>query len=573
MKSRMVARVALCGLALMVVVGASAASKQTKKESPKQVQSSPEQDFKLGKNSEILLNLFREINMFYVDSVDADRLTVDAARGLTSRLDPYTVYLPEQDMEQFAMMTTGKYGGIGSLIRLHGDYVIIAKPYKDSPADRAGLKVGDKILNIGGQDMTGATTEKVSSLLKGDPGTTVKLKIKRWLTDQEVDLAIKRERIAISGVPFHGWVSDSVGFIQLSEFTEDSANDLRKAFVELKNTGRLKSLVIDLRGNGGGILQEAVKIISLFVPKGTEVVATRGKNSSSDASFKTESDPLDLHTPIAVLTNSGSASASEIVAGALQDLDRAVIIGQRTFGKGLVQGTRHMGYNTYLKVTTAKYYIPSGRCIQAIDYTHRNEDGSVGIVPDSLIKAFTTSNGRTVYDGGGIAPDVKLEADYMSRFAMITYGKSYIDDFADLYYKKNILKEFNPLTFTLTDGDYAEFVAFMADKDVAYESESKALVEQLRIKAERERYLDKIKEQLDAIELQLTDDKNTNLQLHKAEIVEILEDEIILRHSYAQGVAQRRMPADPEVKRAVEVLSNRAEYDKILANVEQKSDF
>lgn len=524
-------------------------------------------DFKLGKNTEVLLNMFRDINLFYVDQVDPDKLIADAAQGMVENLDPYTEYIPEKEMENFEIMTTGKYGGIGSLIRKKGDYVLIAQPYKGFPADKAGLKIGDKIVEIDGQDVKGLNPDKVSSMLKGDPGTTVKLKVEQFSTGSVAPFTIRRERIVISGVPYYGFISDSVGYILLSDFTEDCSNDLRKALVSLKESGKMKSLVLDLRNNGGGILQEAVKIVSLFVPKGTEVVSMKGKLKQMDATFKTESEPVDLNIPIAVLTNNASASAAEIVSGALQDLDRAVLVGQRTFGKGLVQSTRPLGYNSYLKITTAKYYIPSGRCIQAIDYAHRNDDGSVAYVADSLIKEFSTHNGRKVYDGGGVSPDIKLDNEYSSRFAIITYGKGYIEDFVDQYLRRNPNVQVKIREFKLPDSEYDNFVEFMKDKSVEFESESKAALVQLRQKAERERYLDKIKDQLDIIEKDLKDDKESNLKLYRNEISEMIENQIILRTHYSQGVIEHRLNNnDSEVNAAVKLLSDRAEYNKILTS-------
>lgn len=522
-------------------------------------------DFRLGRNMEILMNLFRDVNLFYVDSVSPDKLLEDAATGMTGKLDPYTEYIPEEDMADFEILTTGKYGGIGALIRKKGDWVVIAQPYKGFPADRAGLKIGDKIVEIEGQDARGFDPARVSSLLKGDPGTTVRLKVERFATGKVEPVSIRRERIVISGVPYHGFVADSIGYIQHSDFTEDCSTDLRKALMELKASGRLKGLILDLRGNEGGILQEAVKILSLFVPKGTEVVSMRGKFKQMDATFKTEGEPVDTELPIVVLTDRGSASAAEIVSGSLQDLDRAVLLGQRTFGKGLVQSTRPLGYNSYLKVTTAKYYIPTGRCIQAIDYAHRNEDGSVGYIPDSLIREFRTKAGRKVYDGGGIMPDVRMEPNYVSRFAMILYGKGYIEDFVDDYMKRHP-EPVDVDRFALTDADYADFTAFMKDKDVEFQSESKRALARLREKAKQERYLDRIESQLDEIEKGLKDDKESNLKLYRKELSRIIEDEIILRSHYAQGVTRHKLLSDEEVKAAVELLGDKDRYRTILAS-------
>ncbi len=522
-------------------------------------------DFPIGRNAEILLNLFRDINLFYVDKVDPDELLQNAAAGMTLNLDPYTEYIPEKEMDNFEIMTTGKYGGIGSLIRKKGDYVLIAQPYKGFPADRAGLQIGDKIVEINGKSAKGYTPDTVSLLLKGDPGTNVRLKVEKFFTGQLEDVTLKRERIVISGVPYYGFVNDSIGYIQHSDFTEDCSTDMRRALMELKKEGKLKGLILDYRDNGGGILQEAVKILSLFVPKGTEVVSMKGKRKEMDATFRTETAPVDTELPIVVLTNSGSASAAEIVSGSLQDLDRAVLLGQRTFGKGLVQSTRPVGYNSYLKITTAKYYIPSGRCIQAIDYAHRNEDGSVSFVPDSLIREFTTRNGRKVYDGGGIMPDVKLPAEYASRFALITYAKGYIDDFGDQYCKRHP-EPVDVYNFQLDDAGYAEFVDFMADKDVDFESDTKAALQTLREKAMRERYIDRIDTQLKEIEKGLQDDKESNLKLYRDELSRLIEDNIILRYHYQQGVTAHKLQQDQEVAEAVKLLGDKARYQQIISS-------
>ena len=361
-------------------------------------------DFGLGRNMEIAVNMMRELSLNYVDPVDPDRLMEGAAAGMVSDLDPYTEYIPEEGMQDFELLTTGKYGGIGALIRQKDDYVRIAQPYQGSPADKAGLKIGDKILSIDGKDAKGFTTEQVSSRLKGEPGSKVKVTVEH-LDGTQQTAAIRRERIAIPGVPYAGWVADGIGYIRHSDFTEGCYEEMRAAIERLRTERPLKGLVLDYRSNGGGIMQEAVKILGMFVPKGTEVVSTKGRSEDSKQVFRTDTEPILADLPLTVLINGNSASAAEIVAGALQDLDRAVLIGQRSFGKGLVQSPRPLGYNAMLKLTTAKYYIPSGRCIQAIDYSH-SQEGSVRAVPDSLISEFTTRAGRKVYDGGGVMPDI-----------------------------------------------------------------------------------------------------------------------------------------------------------------------
>lgn len=521
-------------------------------------------DFLIGKNIQILFNMFRDVSLFYVDSVDADRLLENAAAGMVSELDPYTELIPEKEMADFEIQATGKYAGIGAIIRKSGDYVMIAQPYKNFPADKAGLVIGDKIVAIDGENIKAYDATKVSSMLKGTPGTSVKLTVEKLLTGEQVDVEIKRERIVISGVPYYGVIDGDVGYILHNDFSEDCSQDVLAAFEALKKEG-ITSLIIDLRGNGGGILQEAVKILSMFVPKGTTVVSMKGRSEDSNEIFVTATDPVDTEIPIVVLVNSMTASAAEIVSGALQDLDRAVLVGQRTFGKGLVQVTRPLGYNAYLKVTTAKYYIPSGRCIQSVDYAHRNEDGSVGTVPDSLIKEYTTVAGRKVYDGGGIMPDVRLNPNYTSGFTMSLYAQGYIEDFANDYYKRH-REGVDVDTFHLSDEEYGQFEAFMSDKEVEYDSETKEALKELRRKAEREKYADRISEELDQIAEKLKEDKVADLESFKDDVRKLLEEEIVLRYHYYEGVARRISLNDPEVRRAVEVLKNGEEYRRILTS-------
>ncbi len=521
-------------------------------------------DFLLGKNIQILFNMFRDVSLFYVDSVDADRLLENAAAGMVSELDPYTELIPEKEMADFEIQATGKYAGIGAIIRKSGDYVMIAQPYKNFPADKAGLVVGDVIVAINGESIKGYDATKVSDMLKGTPGTSVKLTVEKLLTGEQEEVEIKRERIVISGVPYYGVIDGNVGYILHNDFSEDCSQDVLAAFEALKKQG-ITSLIIDLRGNGGGILQEAVKILSMFVPKGTTVVSMKGRSEDSNETFVTTTDPVDTEIPIAVLVNSMTASAAEIVSGSLQDLDRAVLVGQRTFGKGLVQVTRPLGYNAYLKVTTAKYYIPSGRCIQSVDYAHRNEDGSVGMVPDSLIKEYKTVAGRKVYDGGGIMPDVRLDPNYTSIFTMSLYAKGYIEDFANDYYKRH-REGIDVDTFTLSDEEYGRFEAFMADKEVEYDSETQEALKELSRKAEREKYADRISEELDRIAEKLKEDKEADLESFKDDVRKLLEKEIILRYHYNGGVARHVSLNDPEVHRAVEVLKNGEEYRRILTS-------
>ncbi len=519
-------------------------------------------DFGLGRNMEITVNMMRELSLNYVDPVDPDKLMEGAAAGMVSDLDPYTEYIPEEGMQDFELLTTGKYGGIGALIRQKEDYVRIAQPYEDSPADRAGLKIGDKILAIDGKDAKGFSTEEVSSRLKGEPGSKVRVSVEH-LDGTQQTAVIRRERIAIPGVPFAGWAAEGIGYIRHSDFTEGCYEEMRAAVERLRQEGSLKGLILDYRSNGGGIMQEAVKILGMFVPKGTEVVSTKGRSEESRQVFRTGSEPILPDLPLVVLVNGNTASAAEIVAGALQDLDRAVLIGQRSFGKGLVQTTRPLGYNTMLKLTTAKYYIPSGRCIQAIDYSH-SQEGAVRTVPDSLISEFTTRAGRKVYDGGGIMPDIRTEPEYISRFAATLYAMGFIEDFGDDYTRRNPAQTIDIRTFSISDDDYADFAEFMKEKKVPYESDTRRALKALK-KAADEDLFDDLKARFEKVEAELKDDTQTNLETYREQVIEAINNDIVMRHAYQAGVIEHSLPGDAEVARAVGVLENPEEYARITS--------
>ncbi len=547
--------------ALLVVGGATAAYKA---------------DFKLGQNIEMVVAMMRGIWLYYVDPVDATTLGKDAAAGMVRSLDPYSELIHSDDQGDFELMTTGKYGGIGAVIRQHGEWVQVAEPYAGTPSARAGLEIGDVFLEVAGRDAHGMTTAEVSTALKGEVGTEVTIRVRKFYTGEEQTLTLTRQVIALPAVPYYGILHgvgarDSIGYIHHSEFTEGSADDFRTALGNLKAQGA-KALVLDYRSNGGGIMQEAVKVLSYFVPRGTEVVSMRGRGEGTNRSYRTTSEPLDSHIPIVVLVDDRSASAAEIVAGALQDLDRAVLIGQRTFGKGLVQSTLPLGYDSALKITTAKYYIPSGRCIQAIDYSHHEDENgqpmaaSRRAIPDSLIQEFHTAGGRKVYDGGGVMPDIRIEPQYNSRFAIVAYGKGYIDDFADQWNLRNReSRDVVPGVFELSEQDYAEFVEFLADKDLEYESASKQALTTLRQNAEYERYMTpELKAQLDAIGAALRDDNATGVALYREELSDLIESAIVLRRHHSAGVAAHAMVDDPDIHEAVKVLNDRALYDEIL---------
>ena len=524
-------------------------------------------DFGLGRNMEITVNMMRELSLGYVDPIDPDRLMEGAAAGMVSDLDPYTEYISEEGMSDFELLTTGKYGGVGALIRKKGDWVVIAQPYQGTPSDRAGLRIGDRILEIDGRDARGFTTEEVSSRLKGEPGSRVKVTVLH-LDSTRQTVTLRRERIAIPGVPYAGWAADGIGYIRHSDFTEGCYEEMRAAIERLRTERPLKGLVLDYRSNGGGIMQEAVKILGMFVPKGTEVVSTKGRSEDSKQVFRTDTEPILADLPLTVLINGNSASAAEIVAGALQDLDRAVLIGQRSFGKGLVQSPRPLGYNAMLKLTTAKYYIPSGRCIQAIDYSH-SQEGSVRAVPDSLISEFTTRAGRKVYDGGGVMPDIATDPEYISRFALTLYALGFIEDFGDEYTRRNPGRQIDIRTFSITDKDYADFAEFMQDKKVPYESDTRRALKALKKAAEDDRFAD-LKNKFEQVEAELKDDTQTNLETYRTQVVETINNDIVMRHGYQAGVIEHSLSGDKEVKKAVEVLGDPAEYARITREQDTK---
>lgn len=518
-------------------------------------------DFGLGRNMEIMANLMRELATYYVDEVSPDEMMRNGARGITSKLDPYTEYLPESEMSDFETLTTGKYGGIGALIRQDGDFVIIAEPYKGSPADRAGLAIGDRIVAIDGEDAKGMTTADVSARLKGEPNTTVRVAVEKLVGGSREEVKIRRERIVIPSISYSGYVADGIGYIRHADFTDTCYDDMRAAILSLQERGDLRALILDYRNNGGGVMQSAVKILSLFVPKGTKVLENKGRNASSVEEFRTEYEPLLPDTPLAVLVNGNTASAAEIVSGAIQDLDRGVLIGQRSFGKGLVQSTHPVGYNSYVKMTSAKYYIPSGRCIQAVRYS---PDGRAEIVADSLVNEFRTAGGRKVYDGGGIMPDIKTSTEYVSNFAVTLYLTGIIDDFGDEYMRRHHADTIDSRTFSITDADYDDFVRMVEGRDVAYKSDSRRALEHLRASLAKERYDDRMGDALKAIDENLHDDKMSNLQTYRKEIVDAINSNILLRFAYSEGVIENSLADDADVARAVGILQDEPEYRRIL---------
>lgn len=521
-------------------------------------------NFQIVKNLDIYHTLFRELSLYYVDEVDAGDLVKTSIDEMLSSLDPYTVYIPESKIEDFRFMTTGQYGGVGALIRTSGDYVIITEPYEGFPAFKAGLKAGDKIISIDGKSVKGKNSKDISELLKGEPNTEIKLSIERLNSEKPIDIKLSREKIRLNSVPYSGMLNENIGYLRLSSFTESCSKDVKKAFNELKDNNELKGLVFDLRGNPGGLLMEAVAISNLFIPKGQEVVSTKGKVKQWNRSYKATNDPIDLEIPIAVLVNSGSASASEIVSGVIQDLDRGIIIGTRTFGKGLVQTTRDLSYNSKLKITTAKYYVPSGRCIQALDYSHRNEDGSVGRVPDSLVSEFKTKGGRTVYDGGGVMPDIEVKRQPLSKITISLFTKNLIFDYAT-YFQYEYDSIIPADEFEITDEIYNDFIKFLSNKKFDYTSESEKILDNLEKAIEKDKYTDRISVEIDDLRKKLAHDKDKDLQQFKDEIKDFLKDEIVSRYYYQTGRAIATISSDSVVTKAITILQNSEEYSSILS--------
>ena len=518
--------------------------------------------FEIAKNLDIFTTVYRELNNYYVDETDPGKLMKTAIDKMLKSLDPYTNYIPESEIEDFQFMTTGQYGGIGAVITKRKDYVFISEPYEGFPAQKAGLIAGDKILEINGESAKGKNTEDVSKALKGQPNTEVQLLIERPYLDDPFSVSFKRQKISVKSVPFYSYLNESIGYIKLRSFTRNCSNDIKNAFLDLKKQGDLKGLILDLRANPGGLLNESVNIVNLFVDKGQEVVSTRGKIKSWDKVYKASKSPTDLEIPIVVLINQSSASASEIVAGAIQDLDRGIVIGQRSFGKGLVQQTKKLSYNSQLKLTVAKYYIPSGRCIQALDYSNRNEDGSVGKVPDSLMTAFKTKNGRTVYDGGGVNPDIEIDQDDISNLIVSLIQERLFFDYATYYKHQNPSLD---SLFIMDDTGFNSFVDFLGDKSYDYKTETEKAFEVLKNKSEKENYFADIQDKYENLFQEFEINKKNDLIRNKEIIKEILSEEIASRYFYQEGRIRTSLNFDKEVQEAIIYLSKQDMYNSVLS--------
>lgn len=539
-----------------------------------------DRNFQISKNLDIFNSIFKELDLFYVDTVNAEKMIQTGVEGMLSLTDPYTEYYPEEEVSSLKEMTTGKYGGIGAAIRYYEakDRIAVVEPTEGMPAAEAGVKAGDIILSVGGKEMVRGDmkpqefSSKVSEALRGEPGTSFVLKVLRPLKNDStvMEFKITRKNIRTNPVPYYGMVKDSIGYLALSSFTENSAKDFKKAFIELKQKGA-KSLIIDLRDNGGGSLSEAVDIVNLYVPKGQEIVVTKGKVRQAQGSYKTQNEPVDTQIPLAVLVNGATASASEIVSGSLQDLDRAVVIGSRTFGKGLVQTIRPLPYNGTLKVTTSKYYIPSGRCIQAIDYAKKNADGSVARTPDSLTTVFHTAAGREVRDGGGIRPDIEVKGDKIPNIVFYLMNDDLIFDYATQYcWDHPTLASVDD--FKLTDADYEAFKKLVKSRNFTYDRQSEKMLKSLKEIAEFEGYMTEAAEEFKALEKKLNHNLDRDLDYFAKPIKEYISQEIVTRYFYQRGAAMERLKDDTDLEEAIKVLQNPVRYREILSAPAKKEE-
>ncbi len=539
-----------------------------------------DRNFQISKNLDIFNSIFKELDMFYVDTVNAEKMIQTGVEGMLSLTDPYTEYYPEEEVSSLKEMTTGKYGGIGAAIRYYEakDRIAVVEPTEGMPAAEAGVKAGDIILSVGGKEMVRGDmkpqefSSKVSEALRGEPGTSFVLKVLRPLKNDStvMEFKITRKNIRTNPVPYYGMVKDSIGYLALSSFTENSAKDFKKAFIELKQKGA-KSLIIDLRDNGGGSLSEAVDIVNLYVPKGQEIVVTKGKVRQAQGSYKTQNEPVDTQIPLAVLVNGATASASEIVSGSLQDLDRAVVIGSRTFGKGLVQTIRPLPYNGTLKVTTSKYYIPSGRCIQAIDYAKKNADGSVARTPDSLTTVFHTAAGREVRDGGGIRPDIEVKGDKIPNIVFYLMNDDLIFDYATQYcWDHPTLASVDD--FKLTDADYEAFKKLVKSRNFTYDRQSEKMLKSLKEIAEFEGYMTEAAEEFKALEKKLNHNLDRDLDYFAKPIKEYISQEIVTRYFYQRGAVMERLKDDTDLEEAIKVLQNPVRYREILSAPVKKDE-
>lgn len=538
---------------------------------PVSAQKDSNHNFEISKNLEIFNDIYKQLDMFYVDSLSADTVIEWGIDAMLRQVDPFTVYYPEEGMDELKEMTTGKYAGIGAVIRFYKkeDRVMVIEPQEDSPAIEAGVKGGDLILSIDGKDMKGKSTQEVSENLRGDAGTTFELTVKRAGVEHPLSFKITRRNIAMPPVPYYGMVSDGIGYIYFERFVDGCSRDVRRAVVDLKEQGA-KALVIDMRGNPGGPLSEVVEVTNLFVPRGQKVVYTKGKLASVNSEHYTKKEPLDVDIPVAVLVDGSTASSAEIVSGAWQDWDRAVIVGERTYGKGLVQMIREVPYHGSLKVTTSRYYIPSGRCIQAYDYRHLNPDGSAKTLPDSLTKAFKTAGGREVRDGGGIKPDVVITPDSLPSIVYDIATSDVLLDYVNHYVQTHAT--IAPAgDFSLTDADYADFVKMVEESDFTYKRRTEEMMKLLERTARFEGCYEGAKPEFEALAAKMKGGVAADLELpkNKEEIKSVLESDIVARYYFRRGVVQQQLKTDKDLKTALEILTDTERYESLLKPVKK----
>ena len=528
-------------------------------------ESSDDRNFQIAKNLDIFNSIVKELDLFYVDTIQPEKTIREGIDAMLYSLDPYTAYYPEDDQSELEQMVKGTYGGIGSVITWNDKLKrsMIAEPYEGMPAAVFGLKAGDILMEIDGEDLAGKNNAEVSEMLRGQVGTSFRLKVQRPGKKKPLEFNIVRRSIQLPLIPYYAKLDSAVGYISLSSFSGNPSKEFKEAFLDLKRQG-IRSLVIDLRNNGGGLLDEAIEIANFFVPRGKTLVTTKGKIKQSSNVYKTLRQPLDLDIPLAVLVNSGTASSSEILAGSLQDLDRAVIVGNRTYGKGLVQTTRALPYGGTMKVTTSKYYIPSGRCVQAIDYAHRNEDGSVGRIPDSLTTVFHTAAGREVRDGGGVTPDIQVEQEKLPNILFYLVNDNQIFDYATQYCLKHD-RIAAPEDFVVTDKDYADFKEMVMKTDFKYDQQSEKLLKSLKEMAEFEGYLAGASAEFDALEKKLTHNLDHDLDYFAKDIKMMIAIEIIKRYYYQRGAIIEQLKDDDDLEAAIKVLNSPAEYRRILS--------
>ena len=538
---------------------------------PAQAQEKKDNHFEVSKNLEIFNAVVKETEMFYVDTIDVEKTVQRGINAMLGGLDPYTEYIPEQEMDDFKHLVTGEYAGIGSYIRQRNErgHVMIVEPFEGSPAAEAGLKAGDLIIAIDTTQVSTFTNDKVSELLRGVPNTKVTVTIQRPGEKKPRKVDIIRKQIQENQVTWYGVKQDSIGYIYLKSFTDKSAQEVKDAFLDLRDNHHIKRLVLDLRNNGGGVLESAVQIVGMFVPKGSVVLSTKSKHAQMDRTYRTSSEPIDTVMPLAVLINGNSASASEIVSGSLQDMDRAVLVGQRSYGKGLVQSTRDLPYNGSLKVTISKYYIPSGRCIQQLDYSHRRADGSVAAIPDSLTHVFYTSNGRPVRDGGGVRPEFEVKEPKLPTMLYYLAVDTAFFDFVTNWTQQH--KEIPPVdAFSVSDADFEALKAYEAEKGFTYDRQSEKALKNLKEVAEFEGYLEGDTAWFKTLEAKLTPDLNRDFDRFKKEVKKLLETEIVKRYYYQKGELLVGLKDDDVLQKALEVLSDPTLYHKTLTTIKNE---